>query len=109
MNDRILNMLSIGKKAGKVCSGEFQTEDAVRKGTAKLVIYPEDASANTKKSIKDITEYYKVPSYSYGTKESLGHAIGCTQRSSVTVMDEGIAAKLINLLKNIGGTLNGEY
>lgn len=109
MVDRILNMLSIGKKAGKVCSGGYQTEEAIRKGTARLVIISSDASANTTKSLNDITSYYKVPVVIYGTKDSLGHAIGCEARASVTVLDEGIAKKILNLLNNFGGTPHGEY
>ena len=109
MVDRVLNMLSIGKKAGKICSGGFQTEEAIRNGKARLVIVSADASANTSKSLKDITTYYKVPLVVYGTKESLGHAIGCEARASVTVLDEGISNKILNLLNNFGGTPNGEY
>ena len=36
--DRILSLLSMAAGSGNVRSGEFQTEDAVKKGKAKLVI-----------------------------------------------------------------------
>ena len=34
---RILNLLSLAKKAGRVASGEFSTEKAVKSGKAALV------------------------------------------------------------------------
>ncbi len=43
-------------KAGKVASGEFSTEKAVKTGKARLVIVADEASANTKK----ISEYVSV-------------------------------------------------
>lgn len=43
-NNNVLHMLSIAKKAGKVASGEFMTENAVKSGGAALVIVAEDAS-----------------------------------------------------------------
>lgn len=35
-------------KAGKIASGDFSVEKAVRSGTAKLVMLDESASENTK-------------------------------------------------------------
>ena len=80
-------------------SGEFQTEDAVKKGSAMLVIVAEDASANTKKLFHDKCSYYEVPVYEYGTKEELGWAIGRNLRSSVGVCDAGLADALIKQLE----------
>ena len=44
-------MLGLAMKAGKVSSGEFATEQAVKSGSAYLVILAETASANTQKKI----------------------------------------------------------
>ena len=57
-------------------SGEFQTLEAIRKGSAMLVIIAEDASDNTRKLFADKCSWYEVPVIYYGTKESLGRAIG---------------------------------
>lgn len=108
MIDRVLNMCSLAKKAGKAASGGFLSEEAVRKGAARLVILAMDASNNSQKSLRDICAYYKVPIVSYGTKESLGHAIGCEQRASITITDDGIANKILNLLNTNGGIMDGK-
>ena len=42
-NDRVLNLIGLAQKAGKVVSGEFMTEKAVKTGEAALVILAEDA------------------------------------------------------------------
>lgn len=78
-------------KAGKVASGEFATEKAVKTGKAALVIVSEAASENTKKKFRNMCAYYQVPIYFFGEKEELGHAIGKEFRASLAVLDDGLA------------------
>ena len=44
-----LSLIGLAAKAGKVVSGEFATEKAVKGRTAYLVLIAEDASENTRK------------------------------------------------------------
>ena len=92
--NKIYSLLGLAMRGRNLVSGEFQTEDAVKKGSAMLVIVAEDASANTKKLFHDKCSYYEVPVYEYGTKEELGWA-----RSSVGVCDAGLADALIKQLE----------
>ena len=92
--DNVLSMLGLARKAGKVVSGEFSTENAIREGSARLVIVSTDASDNTKKRFTNKCTYYHVPYYEYGTKESLGACIGLQIRTSVAVLDEGLASSI---------------
>lgn len=89
--DKVLSMLGIAAKSGNVVSGEYQTEKAVKDKKARLVIVAVDASANTRKQFINMCEFYKVPYYEYGDKESIGHCIGKQFRSSLAVIDEGLA------------------
>ena len=89
--DKVLSYLGLAMRGRNLVSGEFQTEDAIKSGKAILVIVAEDASENTKKLFRDKCSYYEVPVYSYGTKQSLGRAIGKDQRSSLAVTDAGLA------------------
>lgn len=89
--DKVLSYLGLAMRGRNLVSGEFQTEDAVKNGSAVLVIVAEDASENTKKLFKDKCSYYEVPVYMYGTKESLGRAIGKDLRSSLAITDAGLA------------------
>ena len=79
-------------------SGEFQTMEAIKKGSAMLVIIAEDASDNTQKLFSDKCSFYEVPMIRYGTKEGLGRAIGKDIRSSVGVCDAGLADAVIKQL-----------
>ncbi|MCM1282175.1 MAG: ribosomal L7Ae/L30e/S12e/Gadd45 family protein [Muribaculaceae bacterium] len=89
--DRVLSMLGIAAKSGSVVSGEFSTEKAVKSGSAYLVIVSEEASDNTKKHFKDMTDFYHVPIYFYGDKANLGRCIGKEFRASLAVTDENLA------------------
>ncbi len=91
VTDKALSMLGIAAKAGKVASGEFSTERAVKTHKAHLVIVAEDASENTKKMFRNMCGFYKVEIVFYASKESLGHCIGKEYRSSLAVTDEGLA------------------
>jgi ribosomal protein L7Ae-like RNA K-turn-binding protein len=82
-------------------SGEYQTLEAVKKGSAMLVIVAEDASDNTKKLFSDKCSFYKVPIFRYGTKENLGRAVGKDMRSSVGICNEGLAEAIIKLIEEI--------
>ena len=88
---KILSMFGLAARAGRIASGEFQTETAVKAGTARLVIVAEDASDNTKKLFQDKCSFYKVPVITLGTKEELGHAIGKEFRASLAILDDGFA------------------
>ena len=88
---KILSLFGLAARAGRIASGEFQTETAVKSGTAYLVVVAEDASENTKKLFRDKCSFYKVPVFVMGTKEELGHAIGKEFRASLAILDEGFA------------------
>jgi len=88
---KILSLFGLAARAGRLASGEFQTETAVKTGTAHLVVVAEDASDNTKKLFQDKCSFYKVPVIILGTKEELGHAIGKEFRASLAILDEGFA------------------
>ena len=99
MHDSVLSMLSIAAKSGNVVSGEFSTEKAVKTGHAYLVIVSAEASGNTKKSFCNMTAFYHVPCYCYGSKEALGRCIGKEFRASLAVTDENLARAVEKKLK----------
>ena len=47
--DPVLSMLGLAAKAGKIVSGEFATEQAIKADKACLVVIAKDASDNTTK------------------------------------------------------------
>lgn len=95
MDDRkVLGLLSLCTKAGKARSGEQTVLGCITSGEAKLVIIAEDASANTAKRFQDKSAYRGIPVIRFGTMETLGHAMGVSERSGVAVTDEQFAKAL---------------
>lgn len=99
--NRAIAMLGLAAKAGKVQSGEFSTEKAVKDGNARLILVAEDASDNTKKQFKNMCTYYRVPIYFLCSKLELGHSIGKEFRASVAVTDGGFADSIIKKIEQM--------
>ena len=100
MRNRVFQMLGIAAKSGNVVSGEFSTEKAVKTGQAFLVIVSEEASDNTNKMFTNMTDFYEVPMYVFGTKEELGRCIGKEFRASLAITDENLAKAVETKLNN---------
>ncbi len=91
MQNKVFSMLGLAAKSGNVASGEFSTEKAIKSGKAFLVIVSSEASENTCKMFTNMTDFYEVPMYIYGTKEELGRCIGKEFRASLAITDENLA------------------
>lgn len=89
--DKAISMLGLAAKAGKVISGEFSTEKAVKSRKAFLVLVAQDASDNTKKKFQEMCNFYHTPFQVYGSKEQLGAAIGKEFRASLAITEEHLA------------------
>ena len=68
-NNKVLSLLGLATKAGKVASGEFSTEKSVKTGKGFLVLVADDASQNTKKKFQNMCDFYEVPIYFIANKE----------------------------------------
>ena len=97
-NSKILSLIGLATKAGKIVSGEFSTEKSVKTGNGFLVEAAEDASENTKKKFRNMCSFYQVPIYFYGDKESLGRAMGKEYRACLAVQDENFAKAIMKEL-----------
>ncbi len=100
ITNKLLSLIGLATKAGKVVSGEFATEKEIKSGRAWVAIIADDASDNTKKKFRNMCEFYKVPFYTYGDKITLGHAIGKEFRASLAVLDEGFAKGICKHLES---------
>ena len=99
MSKKLYGLIGICQKAGKIVSGEFSCETAIKNNEAYLVILAEDASKNTRKKFNDRCNFRNIPLLEYGNKESLGNAIGKVGRASIAVTDEKLAEKIVQLIK----------
>lgn len=99
MKKKVFSYIGLATKSGKIASGEFSTEKAVKEGKAWLVLVAEDASNNTKKMFTNMCTYYQVPIYFFGEKTELGHAMGKEFRASLALTDKGLADAVEKQLK----------
>ncbi len=99
MKDKVLSFLGLAARGRNLVSGEFSTEKAVKERKAELVIVSSDASDNTKKMFANMCAYYQTPIYFYGTRETLGNAVGKEIRASVAVTDKGLADGIMKRLE----------
>ena len=98
---KLYAMLGMAQKAGKLASGEFSTEKAVKEGHARLVVVAGDASENTKKMFRNMCAYYQVPCCSFSDKETLGERIGKEFRASLAIKDAGMAKAVCRYLEKL--------
>lgn len=97
---KVFSYIGLAMKSGNLVSGEFATEKAIKTGQAVLVLVAEDASNNTKKKFTNKCNYYDVPLYFFGTKKDLGKAIGKELRSTIGLIDCGLADGIRKQLDN---------
>lgn len=98
-DEKIFGYLGLAERAGKMASGEFMVETAVKKGKARVVLVAGDASENTKKQFRNMCEYYDVPCYEIADKARLGKAIGKEFRASCAVTDDGLAKAVLKVMR----------
>lgn len=89
--DSILWLLSLARKAGKAEVGSFLSEKAIKGRRAELVIIAKDCSDNTKKKIKNCSEYYNVEFFEYSNMSELARVCGKENVSVVAVCDKNFA------------------
>lgn len=99
MNDTVINMLGIAKKAGFLEIGEDSVCTCARNGKAKLVLSACDASENSRRTAGHYAENggaeYALLPYS---KFDLSAVIGRGSPGMLAVTDIGIAASFMNKL-----------
>ena len=96
MNKQALNMLGLCMRAGRMVSGELSCLNAIRRGTACLVLVDESASDNTKKMFSDSCAYYEVALIA-APQDTLGYAIGKPGRKVAAITDESFAGRIQQL------------
>lgn len=97
MTDKVLNLLGIAKRAGRLTTGEEKTIESIQKQTAKLVFIAGDASRNTSKKVKDKCSYYNIPLIDKYTNMELSQATGASNRVVLSITDSGFGNKLLEL------------
>ncbi len=98
MNDRILSLLGLCRRAGKLVVGADPTVDSVKKNKSKLVLITADFSRHSVKPVLEAAHRGNVPAITINrSKDELSFSLGklC---GVVSVEDKGFADKLKQLI-----------
>jgi ribosomal protein L7Ae-like RNA K-turn-binding protein len=99
--NKLYSYLGLCQKAGKLKSGNFQVEDAVKDGSAVLVLFSSEASENSKKGFVDMCKFYGVKYQEIGSIDEISKAIGKECRVVLAVTDENMAALVESQLNSL--------
>ena len=99
--DKLLGMLGLAKRAGKVTSGEFLCEKAIKSGQSKLIIIASNISENAKKAVINTCNHYGVEYIVFAEDAELGRAIGTDGRMVVSVNDDSFKNAILSKTERI--------
>ena len=94
--DKVLGMIGLARRAGRLYAGGDVVREAIKSRRAKLVIVAADASEGTKKTIADSCRFYETEYIEYSDKKSLGKCIGRESCAAAAVGDSGMAGALMD-------------
>ena len=100
-NNKLLAMISLTRKAGKLVFGFDAVVEAAEKGEVKLIVFAEDLSARTKSSVEKAVNSGKYPPRMLDTKLSMfDYAQICGKPVGVlAIKDDGLATAITGLIK----------
>ena len=107
--NKVLGLLGLAKKAGKIEVGEEPTGAAARAKDARLLLIASDAADNSLRRLKHFADagaclYAKLPC----TKDELGSVLGRTSCAMVAVTDVGFATAIAEKLAEDDAQVYGE-
>lgn len=95
---KILNLLGLAQRAGRLISGEELVVDAIRKQQAKLVFLADDAAGNLSKKVTDKSHTYQVEVVTAFSTLELSAAVG-KARKVLAVTDAGFTKKMRSIME----------
>ena len=110
MENKILGLLGLMRKASALAIGEDNAEDAVRSGRAKLILLPSDAPDKRIEKTERMLSGKKTLSavLPYENTE-LADALGIGSCSILAVTDLGFAESLLKSLSSLSPELQQTY
>lgn len=97
-SQKILNLLGLAQRAGRLISGEELVVEAIRKGQAKLVFLAQDAGPNLTKKINNKSKTYQVEVVAAFSTLELSIAVG-KSRKVLAVTDAGFTKKMRSIME----------
>lgn len=95
---KIMQLLGLAQRAGRLISGEEFVVEAIQKGQARLVFLAEDAAVNLSKKVTDKSQTYQVEVVTAFSTLELSAAVG-KARKVLAVTDAGFTKKMRSIME----------
>ena len=105
INNKILGLLGLARRAGKVSFGTESVLDSIERKRAKLIIIAEDSADRTKKNFESIGKEKNIPTKIFGTIEELSKSIGQSNKAVICVKDINFSKEILKIIN--GGEVIG--
>ncbi len=105
INNKILGLIGLSAKAGKICFGSDSVENEIKSRKVKLVIVAKDCSERTKQKFQRISNEAKVSIIITENIETLSKAIGKSNKAIIGIKDINLASQIQKIYD--GGDLIG--
>lgn len=96
--NRVLGLMGIATKAGKISFGTEAVKGAVLNKKAKLVIVAENASDRLKKECIQLCEKCKIPIATFCTIEQISQAIGKQNKAVICIRDKNLSEEIYKII-----------
>ena len=96
-NNKLLGMIGIATKAGKVSAGSESVIENIKFKKAKLVIIAEDASEKTRKNFEFLCKQNNVKIIVYETIDNLSKAIGKKNKAVLCIKDKNFSEEMVRI------------
>ena len=97
--DRVLNLIGLAQKAGRLAVGEEPTGAAARARDARLILVAADAAENSVRRVRHFADAGQCLWCRIGAdKDALGRAVGRSSCAMLAVMDVGFAEAIAKKL-----------
>ena len=91
MQKKAVGYLGLAQKAGKIAAGDLAVMNALKNGSAKIIIIATDTAPSVMAEVEKRLVKKQVPVYLWGEKIFLGSIIGKSRRGALAVLDQGFA------------------
>ena len=105
INRKILGLIGLSAKAGKISFGADSVETQIRKRKINLVIIAENSSERTKDKFKKISQENGIPYIIIGEIDELSKAIGKSNKAIIGIKDLNLSKEIQKI--NNGGEIIG--
>lgn len=105
MTDRLMSLLGLCRRAGKIVLGFDPVIDSINQKKAKLVIIAQDCSQHTAKGVLRSAHMNNVKAHVIPyTKDDISVSVG-KYTAVLSILDDGFAKKAETLICSIDSTL----